>query len=396
MRVARRAARIAGAGVLAVAVVVIALVSLLVAMTPEVPAEFRPPRILAFDLFLLALAIPAVLILWRHPAHTIGWLFAGTAVLTALETFTITYAAAAIHGGRLPGGTFAAGIFPVFTALRIAPLITLVPLYFPDGRLPSARWRPVAWVALAGTASLALALAVLPAHIPVIGIENPFGAWDSAPLVFGALSASALLVCVTSIAAAASVVWRFRTAAAEVRQQIKWFAVAASVPVLVAVPVLVLELPVANSSVIFTLASTCIPAAVTLAILRYRLYDIDVLINRTLVYGLLTAALAATYFAGVVVLQAALRPLTGGSEVAVALSTLFVLALFAPLRRRIQGAVDRRFYRSRYDAVRTLDAFGAALRDEVDLDDVRADLVGVVGDTLRPAHVSLWLRDARR
>jgi hypothetical protein len=396
MRAGPRAARIAGAGVLAFAIGVIALVSLLVALTPEVPADFRPPRILAFDLFVLALAIPAALILWRHPAHTIGWLFAGTAILSALETFSITYAAAAIHGEKLPAGTVAAGIFPVLTALRTAPLITLVPLYFPDGRLPSARWLPVVWAALAGTAGFALAMAVLPARIPLIGIENPFGAWDSAPLVFGAMSASALLVCVTSIAAAVSVVWRFRIAAAEVRQQIKWFAVAASVPVLVAFPTLLLELPIAISSVIITLASTSIPAAVTLAILRYRLYDIDLLINRTLVYGLLSAALAATYFTGVVVLQAALRPLTGGSEVAVALSTLTVVAVFAPLRRRIQTAVDRLFYRSRYDAGRTLDAFGAALRDEVDLDSVRADLLDVVGATLRPAHASLWLREAKR
>jgi hypothetical protein len=146
----------------------------------------------------------------------------------------------------------------------------------------------------------------------------------------------------------------------------------------------------------FVLALIALPIGTAVAILRYRLYDIDLLINRTLVYGLLSAALAATYFTGVVVLQAALRPLTGGSEVAVALSTLTVVAVFAPLRRRIQTAVDRLFYRSRYDAGRTLDAFGAALRDEVDLDSVRADLLDVVGATLRPAHASLWLREAKR
>jgi hypothetical protein len=136
-----------------------------------------------------------------------------------------------------------------------------------------------------------------------------------------------------------------------------------------------------------------LPISVGIAILRYRLYDIDLLINRTLVYGLLSAALAATYVTGVVTLQAALRPLTDGSEVAVALSTLLVLALFAPLRRRIQAAVDRRFYRSRYDAARTLDAFGERLRDEVDLESVRADLLDVVRDTVRPAHASVWLRE---
>ena len=146
----------------------------------------------------------------------------------------------------------------------------------------------------------------------------------------------------------------------------------------------------------FVLALIALPIGAAVAILRYRLYDIDVLINRTLVYGALTATLAATYFAAVVVLQAALRPLTGGSEVAVALSTLAVVALFAPLRRRIQAAVDRRFYRSRYDAARTLDAFSAALSHEVDLDAVRSDLIDAVAQTVQPAHVSLWLRKARR
>jgi hypothetical protein len=211
------------------------------------------------------------------------------------------------------------------------------------------------------------------------------------------------------IVGAVSMVVRLRRARGVERQQMKWFAYAAVVLALVFVgtaiaffsPLRALDpsariQPAMFGGVPIILGLIAVPIGTAVAILRYRLYDIDVLINRTLVYGLLTAALAATYFAGVIVLQTALRPLTGGSEVAVALSTLTVVALFAPLRRRIQASVDQRFYRSRYDAARTLDAFGAALRDEVDLDDVRADLVGVVGDTLRPAHVSLWLREARR
>jgi hypothetical protein len=208
----------------------------------------------------------------------------------------------------------------------------------------------------------------------------------------------------------ASLVARYRQARGPERLQLKWFLYAFLLVIatfflgIVVGPLLYGDLAAAERaplyvvwwSIVWPTTFMTVPIAIGIAVLRYRLYDIDVLINRTLVYGLLTAALAATYFAGVVVLQAALRPLIGGSEVSVALSTLFVLALFAPLRRRIQTAVDQRFYRSRYDAQRTLDTFGARLRDEVDLDDVRADLVAVVGDTLRPAHVSLWLREARR
>jgi hypothetical protein len=135
-----------------------------------------------------------------------------------------------------------------------------------------------------------------------------------------------------------------------------------------------------------------IPVAIGIAILRYRLYDIDVLINRALVYGATSAGIAIAFFAGIIVLQAVLRPLTGGSEVAVAISTLASVALFQPLRSRMQGAVDRRFYRSRYDAARTLDVFSVRLRDEVDLDAVRSDLVRAVHETVQPAHASVWLR----
>jgi hypothetical protein len=134
------------------------------------------------------------------------------------------------------------------------------------------------------------------------------------------------------------------------------------------------------------------PVAIGIAILRYRLYDIDVLINRALVYGTTSAGIAIAFFAGIVVLQALLRPVTSGSEVAVAISTLASVVLFQPLRSRVQSAVDRRFYRSRYDAARTLDAFSVRLRDEVDLDAVRADLVRAVHETVQPAHASVWLR----
>lgn len=227
---------------------------------------------------------------------------------------------------------------------------------------------------------------------------DPFGLAPDHPL--RALAGpSLLLLTVWFLIAAASLIARMRSGSAVERQQVKWIAfgaallgltLGASVIVSLAAPDAVL----AKATQILSVAAVLtIPIAATLAILRYRLYDIDLLINRTLVYGALSAALAVTYFGAVALLQAALRPLTGGSELAVAGSTLAVVALAAPLRRRIQGAVDRRFYRSRYDAARTLDAFGTRLRDVVDLEAVRADLVGVVNDTIRPAHASVWLRE---
>ena len=141
------------------------------------------------------------------------------------------------------------------------------------------------------------------------------------------------------------------------------------------------------------LTLTIVPLALSIAVLRYRLYEIDLIINRTLVYGALTAMLVGMYVASIVVLQELLRPLTGHeSQLAIVASTLFVAALFNPLRRRIQGFIDRRFYRSTYDAAKTLEAFSAKLRDETDLDALNDNLVGVVRETMQPAHVSLWLR----
>jgi hypothetical protein len=192
----------------------------------------------------------------------------------------------------------------------------------------------------------------------------------------------------------AAVVARFRTAAGNERQQLKWFAYASSVSMsfFVAAPVLFAYLA-GLGPLITILGLDLIPISVAIAILRYRLYDIDLLIKRTLVYGATSAAVAVSFFLGLVALQAALRPLTSGSEFAVAASTLFSFALFQPIRRRVQDEVNRRFDRSRYNATRTVDAFADVLRDEVDLDELRADLIGSVQQTMAPAHMSLWLRE---
>jgi hypothetical protein len=187
-----------------------------------------------------------------------------------------------------------------------------------------------------------------------------------------------------------SLVRRYRRSTGIEREQIKWLAFSA-VP-LVAAGLASAILPDKLGQVLFVFLLLSVPVGIGIGVLRYRLYDIDVLINRTLVYGATSAAIAIAFFAGLVLLQAVLRPFTGGSELAVAASTLASFALFQPIRRAMQSAVDRFFYRSRYDAARTLDAFGVRLSDEVDLDAVRADLIDAVERTVQPAHASVWLR----
>ena len=351
----------------------------------------------------------------RRPDNPVGWLFCVMGVVAQLQglaTTTVTYAAAS-GGSALPGWLLDPWLMSPLRNLWVVSFsaLGLLLLLFPNGRLfsPSmAHGRALA------AFTIVIGLVTSGSAVPPTAMRFPlfdalFSA-DTADRLYGlgrttsGLSSMALLVL-----GAISMVVRLRRARGLERQQLKWFAYAAVVFALVVVgtaiaffsPLRALDPdaqipPAMFGGGPFLLALIALPIGAAVAILRYRLYDIDVLINRTLVYGALTAVLAATYFAAVVVLGAALRPLTGGGEVAVALSTLAVVGLFAPLRRRIQTVVDRRFYRSRYDAQRTFDTFGARLRDEVDLDSVRADLLDVVRDTVRPAHASVWLRQTRR
>ena len=278
--------------------------------------------------------------------------------------------------------------------LFLPPLFGMPPLLFllfPDGRPLSRRWR---WaVALAATAIVlqAAGAALKPGELvdaQVAGIDNPAGVPGGDRLeAFGALLGLASIVVAT-----VSLTLRFRRARGDERLQLKWVAAAAvlfglSCLVAAAIWTVVGGLPPGGQLLILVAFST-IPVAAAIAILRHRLYDIDVVINRALVYGALTATLGATYLGLVLLVGLAL----GQSGFAVAVSTLAVAALFRPARARIQAAVDRRFYRRRYDAALTLEAFGGRLRDELDLDSLGADLRGVVRDTVQPAHVSLWLR----
>jgi hypothetical protein len=354
------------------------------------------------DLFIWAIALVfsavGALIASRHPGNAIGWLFLGAGVAAGVAAVASSYAdywVEARDGPVLLGKTAA-----LYGDLSWIPWIlvpsTFLLLLFPDGRLLSRRWRPVAWCAAAaiGGGFVAGALHAGPMEDRP-QLTNPYGV--ESPLIDALQGLSFFLLFIGIVGSVASLILRFRRARGEQRQQIKWLAFAGAVAgtcviVFTALYDIVGE-DVANAAIMLGVLS--IPLAAGMAILRYRLYDIDVVINRTLVYGALTATLAAAYLGCVLLLQLLLNGITGDSGLAVAGSTLAVAALFRPARARIQGAVDRRFYRRKYDAAQTLERFGAQLRDEVDLGALRAELRSVVADTMQPAHVSVWLRPPR-
>jgi hypothetical protein len=267
-------------------------------------------------------------------------------------------------------------------------------LLFPTGRLLSSRWRPVVWLAGAATAALTL-LSALQADLSTVAdhpIANPIGvAAVESPEESTVGAALLILLVLLAALAVGSLVLRFRRSRGEERQQLKWFTYA--VALLVPLTVLSDFLPNTVGNFAFSLPIVFVPVAAGIAILRYRLYDIDRIINRTLVYGLLTAILGLVYAGAVLVLG----QVFGGvgrdpPSWPVAGATLAAAALFQPARRRIQAVVDRRFNRRRYDAVQTVEAFSARLRDEVDLATLSDELLAVVDQTMQPSAASLWLR----
>jgi hypothetical protein len=342
-----------------------------------------------------AFMVVGALIVAHRPGNAIGWLFSAIALLAFTGQLASEYAtyAYATRPGSLPGATLAAwyGSWPWFLVLAMTLVFT--PLLFPTGRLLSPRWRPVAWLAGVTTAVLT-ALTSLRTELGTVEdqvIVNPIGVAavgnpENSPLV----PALIVLLGVLATAAFGSLVLRFRRSRGEERQQLKWFTYASAL-----LPLAGLDdfLPAPVGDLVFGVPIVFLPVAAGIAILRHRLYDIDRLINRTLVYGLLTALLAGVY-AGAVLVFGQLFGGVGGDPPswAVAGATLAVAALFQPARRRIQQAVDRRFNRRKYDAAETIDTFGARLRDQVDLDTVSTELLAVVDQTMQPTRVVLWLR----
>jgi hypothetical protein len=337
----------------------------------------------------------------RRPENPIGWLLLLSGLAISINHFGAQYAIYALlaQPGSLPAGEalawIASWLLPIYSGLQVFYL-----LLFPTGRLPSRRWRPLAWLTVAYIlVGVILSAFSSGAYLGSLGpIRNPLGIEGFTNFYKALLyTVSPLLY----VAVALSLLMRLRRAVGVERQQLKWFAYSAAI---FALGIVLIVIPIAIDTpswyewvgtAIFTASGAAITISIGIAILRYRLYEIDTLINRTLVYGALTAMLAVIYFGGVTTIEAIFRALTAQEQqpqIAIVVSTLVIAALFNPLRRRIQSFIDRRFYRSKYDARKTLEGFSAKLRDETDLEALNNELVGVVRETMQPAHVSLWLR----
>jgi hypothetical protein len=375
-----------GTAALALAIVNIAACAVLgvVTLSNVGPDLADPTSIVLFGAVVTAFSLMGALLVRRVPENRIGALLLATGTVQTASVAVLEYAG--LGGAAVPPWPAVAFAASFGDAAYVAPWVIAligVPLVFPDGRLPSPRFRWVVWVTGAGMVSLLLGQ---PASL-IPGLA------DLGPLV----SVLALLASVFGLGGAVAAIWlRFRRGNPVQRQQIKWLLAVAGVAAF-AFPLAVAfgssESPVALAFwLIAFLAYLALPVAIGIAVLRYRLYEIDRIISRTIGYAVVTITLAVVFSGAILLFQAVLAPLTGGDTVAVAASTLISAALFQPLRRRVQAAVDRRFNRARYDAERTVAAFAAQLRDEVDLERLRADVLAMITQTVAPTTVGLWLR----
>jgi MFS family permease len=353
---------------------------------------------ITFATLIVSFSVIGALIASHRPENPIGWIFLAVGCCYGLLSAGDEYAIYALltNPGALALGAEASWLGQWIWAPGLGLILVFLPLLFPDGHPPSPRWRPVGWL---GGLSIVLAvvsstIVLWPERGPalVTGDESPSHVLDVV-LLFAAVP----MLFVAGLGAVISLLVRFRRAREEERQQIKWFASAAALTliwIIVFGQSTLRGLPEAMVALSSLLVIPSIPIATGVAILRYRLYDIDVIINRTLVYGSLTVILVGLYFGGVATTQAIFRALTSQEQqpqLAVVVSTLAIAALFMPLRRRIQSFIDRRFYRRKYDARKTLEAFSAKLRDETDLNTLSDELVTAVRQTMQPKHVSVWL-----
>lgn len=372
------------------------------AAAPTDPEIGSPVVELLLALGFLAFAIVGAVVAWKRPSNPIGWLLLATGFVMC--TGFVGASAYTAHEPALPGRVYvmwythitaqSPGIFTFFAFFL---------LLFPNGRLPTPRWRHLARFSVASTTLFLLLLAFGPGELAeskpptqnplAVGWVGPISKIVELPLFFAVMS------CIP--AASVSFVLRFRRSRGDERQQLKWFAWSAVLlgMAITVAPILFITDPQTVPwlwPVMFFVATTSVPVAAGIAVMRYRLYDIDRIISRTLSYAVITIVLAAVYLGIVVGLQRVLQPLTGGRDLAIAGSTLVVAAAFGPVRRRVQSAVDRRFNRARYDAARTIEAFATRLREQVDIDALGAELTDIVHRTMEPDNASLWLVSGRQ
>ena len=370
-------------------------IGLIITTPPEhVPTGFRIEDVLSYTLLPISATTVGAVVAWRRPNNAVGWLLAAVGWISSWQYLTAGYAIHGLFGDtRLPLADVSAWAFS-WSGMWVGAVAGNLLVRFPDGRIAEKRaWLCAALlIPAAAFASLALGLRQGPLFV-FRQVANPFGVAGADGLLDTAFGAALLIYLVAMVLGTNAVLRRWNRAVGVERQQFKWFLAGVSVAfagVIVGVPLFVFNLEAAKFVISNGVAA--LPIALGVAILRYRLYDIDLFIKRTVVYGGTSLAIALTFFLGILALQALLRPLTAGSELAIAASTLGSLALLQPIRRRVQNAVDHRFDRARFNAARTIDAFADQLRDEVDLDTLRTDLLGAVQQTMAPAHASLWLR----
>ncbi|MDX6555391.1 MAG: hypothetical protein QOD86_1586 [Miltoncostaeaceae bacterium] len=347
----------------------------------------------------IAFTVVGSLIAIRRPGHRVGWLCLAVGAMWMVVISTSAYGAWSVASGR--SDELAQWVTWVgwLWVPAVGVMGTHLPLRLPDGRLPSPGWRPFSRFCTVAIVLVTVLIALAPSEGGPDWPENPIAV--DLPAAFGLVF---VLLAAGLVGAVASVVSRYRrTADARARVQIRWIALGAASFAATYIVTLLVGFAVADDSAlgdalvaIAEVGYTAVPVAIGVAILRHRLYGIDRIINRALVYGSATALLLGAYVVLVLGLEAVLEPLTEGSGLAVALSTLAAAALFRPVRRQVQSGVDRRFYRRKYDAARTLERFAVRLRAETDLDAMRDELTALVRETVQPAHVSLWLREGSR
>jgi hypothetical protein len=350
-------------------------------------------------------AYPAVVSSWgvmgavivvRRPANTVGWLLwvVGVGLAVSLVGQSWSFISMFHTGGTLPGTTLGAWLSWLFTPMLALALI-VPPLLFPDGRLMSRRWVVVLALALAAMVGLGLGGIVKPGSLdfaPFV-IENPTGIRELAEPAQVLLDLSGMVLLPCLLLAALAAFLRFRRGTPVERQQLKWFGSAMGLAALGLTGAATLPQPIGVACyIVMTIALGIVPVAIGIAILRYRLYDIDRLIGRTVAYATVTAVLAAAFVATNLILQALLANVTGGETFTTAASTLLVAGLFQPLRRRVQAPIDHRFNRARVDAELVLQAFANQTRDQVDLDALHAAVLAAIDDAVAPSRSGIWLR----